>query len=119
LTFFLIKERGFSVTEGKQQYDPGIQMNYRTEAGEKSYGFTSVPPDWQKYMEAENKLMASMIPDSFFSDFFPPSQYYFGWQSTLTDGSNEYPSYPNNNGFGSGGSSTEHLRFLNENDVFE
>lgn len=119
LTFFLMKERGFSVSEGKQQYDPGIQMDYRVKAAEKSYGYTRLPSDWQKYLEAENKLMAAMKPDSFFADFFPPAQYYFGWQSTAADGSTEYPSYPYNNGFGSGGSSTEHLRFLNENEIFK
>jgi hypothetical protein len=119
LTFFLIKERGFSVSEGKEQYDPGIQMEYRAEAGEKSYGYTPIPSEWQKYMKAENKMMAAMIPDSIFADFFPPPQYYFGWRSTAIDGSTEYPSYPNNNGFGRGGSSTEHLRFLGENDIFE
>ncbi|MBT2638268.1 hypothetical protein [Bacillus sp. ISL-39] len=119
LTLYLIKERGFSVSEGKHHYDPGIQMGFRAEVGEKSYGYTSIPEDWQKYMEAENKLMASMIPDSLFADFFPPAQYYFGWQSTTTEGITEYPSYPNMNGFGSGGSSTENLRFLNENDIFQ
>lgn len=118
LTFFLIKERGFSVSDGKEKYDPGIQMDYRAEVGEKSYGYTSIPTEWQKYMEAENKLMAAMKPNSLFNDFFPPAQYYFGWQSTSVDGSTEFPSYPNMNGFGSGGSSTEHLRFLNENDIF-
>ena len=119
LTFYLIKERGFSVSEGRQQYDPGIQMEYRAEAGKKSYGYTSIPLDWQKYMKAENKMMTARMPDSLFADFLPPASYYFGWQSTSSDGSTEYPSYPNNNGFGSGGSSTEHLRFLNENDIFE
>jgi hypothetical protein len=119
LTFFLIKERGFSVSEGKQEYDPGIQMEYRAEAGGKTYGYASIPSDWQKYMEAENNRMASMVPDSLFADFFPLPQYYFGWRSTAIDGSTEYPSYPNNNGFGRGGSSTEHLRFLGENDIFE
>lgn len=119
LTFFLVKERGFSVSDGRQQYDPGIQMEYRAEAGEKSYGYTSIPLDWQEYMEAENKMMAAMMPDSLFADVFPPPQYYFGWQSTAIDGSTEYPSYPNNNGFGRGGSSTEHLRFLGENEIFD
>ncbi|WP_102262999.1 hypothetical protein [Mesobacillus jeotgali] len=118
LTLYLIKERGFSVSEGRQHYDPGIQMGFRAEAGEKSYGYISIPSDWQKFLEAENKLMAAMKPESFFADFFPPAQYYFGWQSTSTDGNTEYPSYPNTNGFGSGGSSTEHLRFLNENEIF-
>jgi hypothetical protein len=118
LTFFLIKERGFSVTDGKQQYDPGIQMDYRAEVGEKSYGYTSIPSEWQEYMQADNKLMEEMKPNNLFADFFPPAQYYFGWQSTSSDRSTEYPSYPNTNGFGSGGSSTEHLRFLNENEIF-
>ena len=119
LTFFLIKERGFSVTDGKQQYDPGIQMDYRAEVGEKSYGYTPIPSEWQEYMIAENKLMEKMKPNPLFADFFPPAQYYFGWQSTSKNGTMEFPSFPDNNGFGSGGPSTEHLRFLNENDIFE
>ncbi|MCM3575148.1 hypothetical protein M3172_18280 [Mesobacillus subterraneus] len=117
LTFFLIKERGFSVTEGKQHYEPGIQMDYRAEAREKSYGYTSIPSDWQKYIEVDNKLLAAMN-DSLFADFFPPAQYYFGWQSTSIDGTIEYPSYPDNNGFGSGGQSTDTIRFLNENEIY-
>ncbi|WP_226085071.1 hypothetical protein [Mesobacillus sp. S13] len=119
LTLYLIKERGFSVSEGKHHYGPGIQMDFRTEVGERSYGYTAIPSEWQEYMEAENNMMAAMVPDSFFADFFPPPQHYFGWQSTGTDGSTEYPSYPNNNGFGRGGSSTEQLRFLGENDIFQ
>ncbi|MBT2693725.1 hypothetical protein [Bacillus sp. ISL-55] len=118
LSFFLIKERGFSVSDGKHQYDPGIQMDYREKVGEKSYGYSSIPSDWQEFIQAEINRMEEMKPNGLFADFFPPAQYYFGWQSTSTDGNNEYPSYPNTNGFGSGGSSTEYLRFLSEDEIF-
>lgn len=119
LTFYLIKERGYSVTEGKHQYDPGIQMDFRVEVGKQSYGYAQIPTEWQEYTEAEKKLMEEMKPNPFFTDFFPPTQYYFGWQSTSKDGTVEFPSIPDINGFGSGGQSTESLRFLNEIDVYK
>ncbi|MBS8264311.1 hypothetical protein DYI25_07670 [Mesobacillus boroniphilus] len=119
LTFYLIKERGYSVTEGKHQYDPGVQMDFRAEVEEQSYGYSPIPPEWQEYVEAENQQMEAMKPDPFFAGFFPPTQYYFGWQSISKNGTIEYPSYPDNNGFGSGGQSTEDLRFLNENEVYQ
>ncbi|MBT2641315.1 hypothetical protein J7I80_03610 [Bacillus sp. ISL-41] len=118
LTFYLMKDLGYSITEGKHQYSPGVQMDFRSEVGEQSYGYSQIPPEWQEYIEAEIKLMEAMKPDFLFADFYPPAQYYFGWQSTLTDGTIEYPSYPDNNGFGSGSQSTETLRFLNENEIY-
>ena len=119
LTFYLIKDRGYSVTEGKHQYNPAIQMDFRVDAGENSYGYSPIPSDWEEFMVAENKLMEEMKPNGLFADFFPPAQYYFGWQSISKDGTLEYPTFPDNNGFGSGGPSTDTLRFLNENEVFQ
>ncbi|WP_226676473.1 hypothetical protein [Mesobacillus jeotgali] len=118
LKFFLIKERGYSITEGKHQYGPGVQMDFRVNSGGLSYGYSPIPSEWQEYMKAENKLMKAMKPNPFFGDLFPPAQYYFGWQSISKDGTVEFPSIPDINGFGSGGQSTENLRFLNENDVY-
>ena len=118
LTFYLIKDRGYSITEGKHQYDPSIQMDFSAEVGKYSYGYSPIPSEWQTYMETENKLLKEKNPNPLFADYFPPVHYYFGWQTTNKDGRVEFPSFPDRNGFGSGGQSTETLRFLNENEVY-
>ena len=120
LTFFLMKDRGYSVTDGKENYQPKIQMNFKVDmVGEKTYGFTKIPNQWQEYVSAENKLMSALIPNPLFSDFFPQAHYYYGWRSVTRDGSEDHPAYPiNNNGFGTGDSLIEHIMFLDQQELY-
>ncbi len=119
LTFYMVKERGYSISDGIHHYQPGIQMDFESDAETKSYGYSSIPKEWQEFISADNKQMESLIQDTLFSNLYPPAQYYFGWSSTAKDGSVEYPSYPDDSGSGSGGSSIEYLRFLTKDEVYE
>jgi hypothetical protein len=119
LTFYLIKDRGYSINDGKHNYQPRIHMDIKTELeGKTSFGHTQIPLEWCDFMLAENKLMSSLNPGPLFSNFFPPAQYYFGWRSVAKDGFDDYPPFPkNNNGFGTGDSLIEHIRYVDKQEL--
>lgn len=119
LTFYLMEERGYLISEGIHHYQPGIQLDFKTGPGMLSpYGYSSIPDEWQTFIISENKQLESLKPNPFFSEFFPPPQYYFGWNSTANDGLVVYPAFPDGNGFGSGDSTIEPIRFLEKNEVY-
>ncbi|RSD25463.1 hypothetical protein [Mesobacillus subterraneus] len=121
LSFYFLKERGYSITEDMHHYQPEIQMDFRQQlSGEQTYGFTKLPEEWTDNIKAENNLMASAIPDRFFSEFFLPPQYYIGWRSKSHDGNDDVPPFPRNrNGFGSGDGSIEFVRFIDRQELYQ
>lgn len=119
LTFYLMKERGYSISDGKESYQPQVEMNFQANLENKPYyGYIKIPKAWQDYILAENGLIDSNSPDSLFSDWFIPPHYYFGWRSIAEDGSEDYPPYPkNNNGFGTGDYLIEYLRYIDKEEL--
>ncbi|MEH7885704.1 hypothetical protein V7654_15495 [Bacillus sp. JJ1609] len=120
LTFYLMKERGYSFSDGKQSYQPEVEMNFNTNLEDKpSYGSIMIPNAWQDYILAERRLMESQSTEPLFIDWFQPPQHYFGWHSKSKNGSEDYPPYPkNNNGFGTGDNSIEFMRYVDKEDLY-
>lgn len=114
LTFYIMKERGYSVTDGKENYQPKIQLEFKIELeGQTTYGFTNIPMNWQEYATSESNLMSAITPDPLFFGIFQPSYYYYGWRAMNEEGSEDYPAFPkNSHGFGTGDASVEHIRFI-------
>lgn len=116
LTFYLKKEKGYSVTEGKELYQPSIQMEYiQPLDGELSYGYMEIPRQWREFITIENKVTQTQLPDSFFAEMSLQPQYYFGWRIVSNDGSEDYPRFPqNSHGFGTGDHLVEQMIFLDK-----
>ncbi|MBT2680993.1 hypothetical protein J7E38_18545 [Bacillus sp. ISL-35] len=121
LNFYLKKDGNFSISDGKHHYFPKVQMELKIDVGEKSsYGFTKIPDEWNEFITGENQLTASSMPNTIFSDFFPPAQFYIGWSFMNKDGSGEYPPFPgNSHGFESGDNHIEHIRYLNKEEIYQ
>lgn len=121
LNFYLKKDGNFSISDGKHRYFPKVQMELKVDIDEKSsYGFTKVPDEWIEFILTENQLSKSSMPNSIFSDFFSPDQYYIGWRSMNKDGSDEYPAFPqNSNGFGSGDNHIEPTMYMDKVEIYK
>jgi hypothetical protein len=119
LTFSLKKEKGYSVTEGQEIYQPSVQIEYKKRLAEEvSYGFINIPAEWKKFITEENKILPSDLPDPFFDQFYQQPQYYFGWRSLSKEGIDEYPQYPQySNGFGTGDSFVEQMIYLDKTEI--
>ncbi|WP_423406779.1 hypothetical protein AABM38_12800 [Heyndrickxia sp. MSNUG] len=120
LTFYLMKERGYSISDGKQNYQPEVEMKLKTNIEDKpSYGSIQLPKEWQDFIISERHLMESQSTEPLFSDWFQPPQYNFGWRSKSKNGSEDYPPYPqNNNGFGTGDYFIEFMRYVDKEDLY-
>ena len=69
--FYLIRDRGYHITEGIEHYYPRVQMETKISLQEKSYGLIPLPDDWVTVMDALIKVESAKQHDLFFNDFFP------------------------------------------------
>lgn len=116
LTFYLKKEKGYSVTEGKELYQPSIQMEYIHQLdGTLPYGYMKIPREWREFITIENKVTQTQIPNPLFAEMYLQPSYYFGWRSVSKEGSEDYPSFPQNSqGFGTDDHLIEQMMFLDK-----
>lgn len=119
LTFYLIKNRGFSVSEGKEIYQPGVEINFEASLeGKTSYGYSEIPKEWGDYIRADRGLMEKFYPITMFTDLFQPPKYYFGWRAMTMDGSEDYaPFSKTSNGFGTGDNFIEPMRYIDKQEL--
>ncbi|MGV3466104.1 MAG: hypothetical protein ACO1OT_12525 [Heyndrickxia sp.] len=118
IRFFMIRDRGYHVSEGVEHYDPKIQMNEDTSLKEKSYGFMKLPKNWGNLIRSNNEVEIEKQPDFFTINFFPRTSVYFGWIPYDEDGK---LAKLNNSMYGSGfgrlGSDLEDIRFMTGKDI--
>ncbi len=76
---YLIRDRGYHVTKGVENYNPRVQMEKNVSLHEKSYGVMKLPVEWEKIMNSFIKVESAKQPDLFFNHFFPEQTMTFGW----------------------------------------
>lgn len=78
--FYLLRDRNYHITEGIDNYYPGLQMKTILDFEEKPYGIMDFPKEWQSVIEASIKVEEAKQPDTIFQNMFPVIQdVYFGW----------------------------------------
>ena len=115
--FYLIRDRGYHVTEGEENYYPRVQMGKKVSLQEKSYGLMKLPDEWVTVMNSFIKIESAKQANVFFNDF-PSEQYMsFGWipydQAIRT-----FPERSvNGNGYSNGNVDMEHVMILDKGDI--
>ncbi|MCJ8008695.1 hypothetical protein ACFFF5_08770 [Lederbergia wuyishanensis] len=81
IDFYMLKDRGYLVTEGKEFYYPKVQMEESVSLREKPYGALQLPEEWVSFMNTFIKVESAKQPNLFFNDIFTEQYVHFGWIS--------------------------------------
>lgn len=118
IKFYLIRDRGFHITEGKENYYPRVQMEKRVSLQEKSYGSMQLPDDWVTFMNTFIKVESAKQPNVFINNFFPEQYMYFGWIPYDQEDKETFPERSvNGNGYSNGNVDLEHMMILGKGDI--
>lgn len=118
LKFYLIRDRGFHITQGVETYYPKVQMEETVSLKEKSYGILQLPEEWTALMNAFIKLDSTKQSDLFFNNFFPEQHVFFGWIPYEDSGNEKFPEQSiNGHRYLNGNIHTEFVRIMNEIDI--
>lgn len=114
IRFYLIRNRGYSVIDGIEAYNPRVQMQREISLEDSSYGALQLPKDWVTFINSLMQMEKAKHPDLL--SYFDLEQYmYFGW---MTYDANEQQEYPdrglNNRGFSRGPADIDFVMILNE-----
>ncbi|MFZ0443614.1 MAG: hypothetical protein WAM95_02975 [Bacillus sp. (in: firmicutes)] len=115
--FYLIRDRGYHVTEGIEHYYPRVQMKKKVSLKEKSsYGLMPLPDEWVTIMNSLKKVESAKQPDLFFNDFFPEQYMSFGWIPYNQANKEAFPER-SVNGSGYSNGDLEHVMILDKEDI--
>lgn len=115
IDFYLLKDRGYRISDDIHQYDPKVQMKTTVSLEEKSYGVMQIPADWVAFMDEYKGVQQ---PNSFFSQFYNDPSIYFGWLSTDEKGNEIYPEHSvNSHTFNIGKTNIDYIMILDQREV--
>jgi hypothetical protein len=109
---FLMRERDFFVSGGKETYFPKVQMEHEISLNGGSYGMIELPGDWVSLAGSLAESAKSSQHDEF---FFPLLGIRFGWIGYDGNGQVFFPD--TGESYGTGGSNVEYMQALAENDI--
>ena len=116
--FYLIRDRGYHITEGVENYYPRVQMEKKVSLKEKSYGLMPLPNEWVTVMNSFIKVESAKQPDLFFNDFSPEQYMSFGWIPYDQANKETFPERSvNGNGYSNGKVELEHVMILDKGDI--
>lgn len=111
--FYLLRDRRFLVTLGKQNYFPKIQMEKKVSLDAKHYGVLQIPKEWvtvlNSMMEQESVKQANYL--------FSSEPLNFGWLPFNSKNNVVFPDDLNGNKFSNYGEHLEMVRFLDEEEI--
>ncbi|OIK10443.1 hypothetical protein BIV60_20990 [Bacillus sp. MUM 116] len=111
--FYLLRDRSFLVTDGKQHYFPKIQIEKKVSFDTKPYGVLQIPKEWvtvlNSFMEQDSAKQSNY--------FFKNEQINFGWIPFNSKNKAISPHDLNGNSFSNYGEHEEMVRFLGEEEI--
>jgi hypothetical protein len=118
IRFYLIRDRGFQITEGIENYVPRVQMEKKVSLEEKSFGVMQLPVEWAGFMNSIIKVESAKQTDLFFNNSFPVHSMYFGWIPYAQGDKETFPEGSvNGNGYSNGNLDLEHMMILGIEDL--
>ena len=118
IAFYIIRDRGYQITEGIENYVPRIQLEKKVSLQEKSYGMMELPDEWMGVMNALIEVDSPQKPELFYNDFFPERNMFFGWIPIDQSDKEIFPEGSlNGSGFSNGNVDLEHLMILGKGDL--
>lgn len=117
ITYFLIRDRGYQITEGIDNYVPRVQMEKKASLQEKSYGVMELPDEWTGFMNAVLEVESTQKTNPFFNHF-PEVNMFFGW---IPYDQSEKEIFPegsvNGSGYSNGNLVIDHMMILSKGDL--
>ena len=91
--FYLIRNRGYQVTDGNENYIPRVQMEKRVSLQKKTYGVLRMPDEWSRFMDSVMKVESANQSNLLSQNMFSEHDMYFGWISYDQSGKETYPEH--------------------------
>lgn len=117
IDFFMIRERGYRVIDGKETYYPRIQLKTNVSLQDQTYGVLPLPEDWVTVTESFLKVSPPAQKDFFFNQLFPDQHLFFGWSAYDRLGNVSFPTELNGNSFSNGKLNIDYVLILNEENL--
>ncbi len=118
ISYYLIRDRGYQITEGIENYVPRVQMEKKVSLQEKSYGVMELPDEWRRLMNAVIEVELKQKPNLFFDPFTPERSLFFGWIPSNQSDNETFPEGSvNGSGYSNGNELIEHLMILSKGDL--
>lgn len=115
LHFYMVRERGYHITEGVHTYYPGVQMMENVTL-EQSYGVKQMPPSWASVMDAHVAVEKGRQPNGPFN--YTNSTFGFGWFPHDETGELIFPEHSvNGNGYHTGGQFIDYMSIMDKADL--
>jgi hypothetical protein len=118
LKFYLKRDRGYQISNGIENYFPGVQIEQKVSLQGNSYGVLQLPEEWISFIDPLINLESAKQPNSF--DFFVDNYLYFGWvpydKTDLVVRPN-WGGSAHSFGFSGGSVDIDFVRFLDEMEI--
>lgn len=114
LNFYLQIKRNFLISNGIEEYTPGVQMKKELNRLEISRGIVKIPKEWVSVLNSYSELASAKQP-SMFDTMFPDSPLFFAWNAYDDKGKVTFDGIQSNgSSFSGGDEQIEFVRFLDE-----
>lgn len=118
MKFYVMRNRGYEITEGIDNYTPAVQMEQEVPLREKSYGALQLSDEWVLVMNSFIDVEVAKQSKLFFNDFFPEHTLSFGWLPYDQSGKAVFPENSvNGSGYSNGNERIERVFLLGEEDI--
>jgi hypothetical protein len=116
MSFYLIRDRNYHVTEGVESYIPRVQMKEKAIL-KRSYGVSPLPVEWVTLLNAMNELDSANNPGLFFGDYIVTNMY-FGWIPFDSNHKERFPEASvNSNNYGDGSEEIDYVPILDKKEL--
>ncbi|WP_456272505.1 hypothetical protein [Bacillus sp. AK031] len=121
LSFYMIRERGYTITDGvKETYHPRVQMNDTVLLEENKFGVLKIPAEWAAFVKSVNETQSvNQSPmDSFFNQMSADQLISYGWVPYEQGNRETFPrNSVNGSGYSNGEIELDYLMILNEDEI--
>ena len=118
IRFFLIRDRNFHVSNDIETYYPKIQMEKTVSLTDSSFGVLPLPEKWTSFINDLEDVESTKQSNSFFYNYFPMQQMYFGWIPYDFTNNVVFPEHSVNGGsYNNAKVNTDFVRILNESEL--
>ncbi|WP_019412944.1 hypothetical protein [Paenisporosarcina sp. TG20] len=117
MNFYFLIKRNFRISDGIEEYTPGVQMKKELNRLEISRGIFKIPEEWVSVLNSYSELEAAKQP-SMFDTMFPVSSSFFAWNAYDDKDNISYVGLQaGGSSFHNGQENIEFVRFLNEMEI--
>lgn len=108
IKYYLVRERGYHISDSKEVYTPRVQMGKKVSLKDQTYGVLKMPNEWVSFMNSFFEVESAKRPHFFFSG----QQLFFCWTPYNQSGVETFPKNSVNGDSFSAGTRSEVIDYL-------